>query len=189
MTNRAQQNKVEELALVLNQRIYRLRQAIQLYVAGNQTSAIQLVRPGEGFSSMAGANAILAGINRTETELLKQRSLAQREARQESDIVIGALLVLMLGMIIYGGQTLITATRSQLRSAALEAEREMTQKLREADSAAVRAAAIVTAVGEATPDLIYAKDREGRITYANPSTLATIGMSLDELLGQADRRI
>jgi PAS domain S-box-containing protein len=34
------------------------------------------------------------------------------------------------------------------------------------------------------PDLIYAKDREGRITYANPSTLAVIGKSLDDLLGK-----
>jgi CHASE3 domain sensor protein len=47
--NPAQQSNIEELSLVLTQRAYRLRQAIQLSVQGNQTSAIQLVRPGEGF--------------------------------------------------------------------------------------------------------------------------------------------
>jgi PAS domain S-box-containing protein len=182
--NPAQQSNIDELSLVLNQRAYRLRQAIQLSVQGNQTSAIQLVRPGEGFSSMAGAQAMLDKINRAENDLLAERSKQGIAARQKSDLLIAALLVLMLAMMIYGIRTLITAARSQMRNAALEAEREMAKRLRDADMAAVRAAAIVTAVGAAIPDLIYAKDREGRITYANPSTLATIGMSLDELLGK-----
>ncbi len=182
--NPEQQGNIEELGLVLNQRVFRLRQAIQLYVGGNQASAVQLVRPGEGYSSMAGAQAMIDEINALENRLLNERSAAQRLARQKSDMLIAALLVLMLGMIVYGIQTLITATRSQLRNAALEAERDLAQKLREADLAAFRAAAIVTAVGSAIPDLIYAKDREGRITYANPSTIETIGMSLDQLLGK-----
>jgi len=182
--NPAQQSNIEELSLVLTQRAYRLRQAIQLSVQGNQTSAIQLVRPGEGFSSMAGAQTMLDKINRVESDLLSERSRQGADARQKSDLLIAALLVLMLAMIIYGIHTLITAARSQMRTAALEAEREMAEKLRDADMAAVRAAAIVTAVGAAIPDLIYAKDREGRITYANPGTLATIGMTLDELLGK-----
>ena len=182
--NAAQQSNVAELTLVLNQRIYRLRQAIQLFVAGNQPGAIQLVRPGEGFSSMAGAQAMLGKINRAENELLIERSKRELQARQKSDILVAALLALMLAMIVYGIRTLITATRSQMRAAALEAEREMALKLRASDIAAVRAAAIVTAVGEATPDLIYAKDREGRITYANPSTIAVIGMPSDQLFGK-----
>ena len=182
--NPAQQSNIDELSLVLTQRVYRLRQAIQLSVAGNQTSAVQLLKPGEGFSSMAGAQAMLDRIDRVETDLLAERSRQEIAARQKSDILIAALLLLMLAMIIYGIRTLITAARSQMRTAALEAEREMAEKLREADMAGVRAAAIVTAIGTAIPDLIYAKDRDGRITYANPSTLATIGMTLDELLGK-----
>ena len=182
--NDAQQSNIGELSLVLNQRVYRLRQAIQLSVQGNQTGAIQLVRPGEGFSSMAGAQAMLDRINRLENELLAQRSRQEKAAQQKSDLFIIALLVLMLAMIVYGIHTLVTAARSQMRAAALEAERELSQKLRDADIAAVRSAAIVTAIGDATPDLIYAKDRSGRITYANPSTLAVIGMTQDELLGK-----
>lgn len=182
--NDAQQSNIGELTLVLNQRVYRLRQAIQLSVQGNQTGAIQLVRPGEGFSSMAGAQAMLDKINRLENDLLAQRSQEEKAAQQRSDLLIIALLVLMLAMVIYGIHTLVTAARSQMRAAALEAERELSQKLRDADIAAVRSAAIVTAVGDATPDLIYAKDRNGRMTYANPSTLAVIGMTQDEFLGK-----
>ena len=182
--NRAQQNNVDELALIVNQRISRLRQGIEMAVAGNQAGAVDLVKPGQGFSSMANVQAALAGINLVETDLLRQRRQSNDTAMQRADLLVGGLVLLMIGMAIYGGYTLIAATRSQLRGAALEAEREMAVKLREADSAAVRAAAIITAVGEATPDLIYAKDHEGRITYANPGTLAVIGMPLDQLLGK-----
>lgn len=180
----AQQSNIEELSLVLNQRVFRLRQAITLSVAGNQTSAVQLLKPGEGFSSMAGAQAMLDRIDRMEADLLAKRSSREIAARQKTDLLVIALLVLMLAMTVYGIRTLITAARSQTRADALEAERELAEKLGEADRAAVRAAAIVTAVGAATPDLIYAKDRDGRITYANPSTLAIIGMTMDDLLGK-----
>jgi PAS domain S-box-containing protein len=182
--NEAQQGNLDELSLVLTQRMFRLRQAIQMSVDGDQTSAVELVRPGEGFSSMAGAQEMLDRINRVENDLLAERTKSETDARQKSDLLIAALLLLMLAMVIYGIRTLVTAARSQMRADSLEAEREMAQKLIDADSAAVRAAAIVTAVGAATPDLIFAKDRDGRVTYANPSTLAVIGMTQDELLGK-----
>jgi PAS domain S-box-containing protein len=182
--NPAQQGNLGELSLILDQRIARLRQAIEMFVAGNQVSAIDIVRPGAGFSSMASAQAVLEKINGVENDLLKQRSIREREARQKSDLLVLALLVLMLAMMVYGIQTLITATRANTRAVALENEQRLTMQLREADAAAVRAAAIVTAIGQGSPDLIYAKDREGRITYANPSTLAVIGQPLDELLGK-----
>ncbi len=182
--NPTQQFNVEELAPIATQRVARLRQGIEMAVAGNQVGAIELVKPGQGFSSMVNVQAALDRINGVERELLQQRRAEALGAQQQSDLLIGGMILLMIGMGFYGGYTMLSATRSQLRSAALEAEQELTRQLRETDAAAVRAAAIVTAVGAATPDLIFAKDREGRITYANPSTLAVIGMSEDELLGK-----
>jgi PAS domain S-box-containing protein len=182
--NPAQQGNLGELSLILDQRIARLRQGIEMFVAGNQVSAIDIVRPGAGFSSMASAQAVLEKIKTVENDLLDQRSRREQEARQKSDLLILALLVLMLAMIVYGIQTLITATRSNMRALALENEQRLTMQLRDADAAAIRAAAIVTAIGQGSPDLIYAKDREGRITYANPSTLAVIGKPLEDLLGK-----
>ncbi|HEV7233731.1 MAG TPA: PAS domain-containing protein, partial [Sphingorhabdus sp.] len=182
--NRTHQNNIEELSLVLNQRLSRLRQAIEMFVEGNEVSAVDIVRPGEGFSSMASAQSMLAKINAVETDLLGERTAQEARARQKSDMLIVALLVLMLTMIVYGIQTLVSATRSQMRNEALETEQLLSNQLREADAAAVRAAAIVTAIGQGSPDLIFAKDREGRITYANPSTLRVIGKSLDDLLGR-----
>ena len=41
-------------------------------------------------------------------------------------------------------------------------------------------------IGEATPDLIYAKDLESRMIFANPAVLNAIGKSWDEARGRSD---
>jgi PAS domain S-box-containing protein len=43
------------------------------------------------------------------------------------------------------------------------------------------------ALYEATPDLVFAKDRDGRMTLANPAVLRTIGKAAGEVLGQTAR--
>jgi PAS domain S-box-containing protein len=43
------------------------------------------------------------------------------------------------------------------------------------------------ALYEATPDLVFAKDREGRMMLANPAALRTIGKAADEVLGRTAR--
>lgn len=47
--------------------------------------------------------------------------------------------------------------------------------------------ALLRAIGESTADLLYAKDRQHRIIYANPATLAAVGRSLEDLLGNDER--
>lgn len=46
--------------------------------------------------------------------------------------------------------------------------------------------AILRAVSEITPDLIYVKDRKNRLLYANPATLKTIGKPEAEILGRSE---
>lgn len=60
--------------------------------------------------------------------------------------------------------------------------------------AAARAAAalaererLLRAIGESTGELIFAKDREHRLLYANNATLAVIGKRADEVIGRSDR--
>ncbi|WP_176556194.1 PAS domain-containing protein [Rubellimicrobium rubrum] len=47
-----------------------------------------------------------------------------------------------------------------------------------------RATALLSAVGETTPDLIFVKNRQGRLLYANPATLRAIGRTTAEALGR-----
>ena len=42
---------------------------------------------------------------------------------------------------------------------------------------------VLHALGEVTPDLLYAKDRLGRTLYANPTTLAVLGCTAEKALG------
>jgi PAS domain S-box-containing protein len=46
--------------------------------------------------------------------------------------------------------------------------------------------ALLRAIGNTSPDAIYAKDREGRFVFANPAVLAVIGKPADEVIGRTD---
>ena len=181
--NAAQQANIVRLAKVVDFRLGRLQRGVDLVRAGNRAAAIDLVKDGFGKESMDEARAILADINETERALLKQQSARNNDLVTQSDRLIIGLIILMAGMIAYGLAAMISATKAQARNSIFEAERDTANSLQSANAEAVRAAAIVSAIGDATPDAIYAKDRSGRITYANPSTLAVIGKSLAELLG------
>jgi len=41
---------------------------------------------------------------------------------------------------------------------------------------------VLSAIGASTPDLVFAKDRQGRLLYANAATLAVLGRPADEAL-------
>ena len=49
-----------------------------------------------------------------------------------------------------------------------------------------RSTSLISAISDSTEDVIYAKDREGRMTFANPATLALIGKPLEEVIGRTD---
>jgi len=49
-----------------------------------------------------------------------------------------------------------------------------------------RSTAMLRAISESTGDVIFAKDFNGALTYANPATLELIGKSLTQVLGQTD---
>jgi PAS domain S-box-containing protein len=57
---------------------------------------------------------------------------------------------------------------------------------RRAEQERRHAGALLRAIGEATPDLLYAKDRESRMLYANPALLEVVGKTAEEVLGRSD---
>jgi len=56
-----------------------------------------------------------------------------------------------------------------------------------AEAQSSRLSALLATIGEASPDMIYAKDRDGRLLYANPAVSRVIGAPPDELIGQSER--
>ena len=57
---------------------------------------------------------------------------------------------------------------------------------REAKEAVRRTTALLRAIGDCTPDLMYAKDGEGRYLFANPASLAVYGKTAEEVIGRTD---
>jgi PAS domain S-box-containing protein len=49
-----------------------------------------------------------------------------------------------------------------------------------------RTSALLNLVSDSTPDMIYAKDRESRVIYANLAAQRIIGVPLDQFLGHSD---
>ncbi|MGE5450710.1 MAG: PAS domain-containing protein [Acidobacteriota bacterium] len=47
-------------------------------------------------------------------------------------------------------------------------------------------AAMLQSISDTSPDVIFAKDRAGRMRFANPAALALIGKGLDAVIGQTD---
>ncbi len=77
-----------------------------------------------------------------------------------------------------------------LRAAYAELDRrvsERTAALEHANAALHESLALFRGVAESTPDLIYVKDREGRLVMANPATIKLIGKPESEILGRTDR--
>lgn len=48
---------------------------------------------------------------------------------------------------------------------------------------------LAKAIAEASDDIIFAKDLEGRYRFANPATLAVLGVGADEVIGHTDAEI
>jgi PAS domain S-box-containing protein len=66
--------------------------------------------------------------------------------------------------------------------------RNVTAK-RVAEEAARENMAILRAISNTSADVMFAKDRQGRMRFANPATLALIGRPLDEVIGKTDAEL
>lgn len=52
-----------------------------------------------------------------------------------------------------------------------------------------RSTLLLQAISDSTGDVIFAKDRAGRLTYVNPATLALIGKPAEQVLGRTDLEV
>jgi PAS domain S-box-containing protein len=60
------------------------------------------------------------------------------------------------------------------------------QDLKEAETELRRTSALLHLIGDSTPDLIYAKDRDSRILYANRAAYEIIGRPAEQVIGHSD---
>jgi PAS domain S-box-containing protein len=60
------------------------------------------------------------------------------------------------------------------------------QDLKEAETELRRTSALLHLIGDSTPDMIYAKDRDSRILYANRAAFEIIGRPPEQVIGHSD---
>ncbi|HEX3365636.1 PAS domain S-box protein [Phenylobacterium sp.] len=93
---------------------------------------------------------------------------------------LAAVAVMLLGLLAAVWALVLFVRRLRQSDLALA---QAAVELSAAEVEARRNAAFVQGVGEATPDLIYAKDRDLRFVYVNPATVAALGRPLESILG------
>ena len=57
---------------------------------------------------------------------------------------------------------------------------------RRMDESVRKNSALIRAISDTSPDVIFAKDRDGRFQFANPATLGLLGKPLEQVLGRTD---
>lgn len=95
---------------------------------------------------------------------------------------------LMGGVMVLRDVSARRAREHSMRQAYAELDRrvgERTQALERATSALRESTALLQTFAASTPELIIAKDREGRITLVNPAALRALGMSREEVIGRS----
>jgi PAS domain S-box-containing protein len=76
-----------------------------------------------------------------------------------------------------------------LRTVAAQEQQRVARQLTEqkqALAALEESSRVLQAISATTADVLFSKDREGRLTYANPAALALIGLPLEQVIGRTD---
>ena len=95
--------------------------------------------------------------------------------------IVSALVAMLAGVLASAGAVAMLLVRS--RRSEVELARAAEDRLA-AEILARRSTAFLEGIGAASPDLIYAKDRDARFVYANAAVVATVGRPLEDILGK-----
>lgn len=93
------------------------------------------------------------------------------------------------GILVLRDASVRRARERAMRDACAELDRRVAERtiaLERAGTALRESTALLQSFAATTPELIYAKDREGRVTMINPAALRAFGVSRAEVLGRDD---
>jgi len=139
-----------------------------------------------GDGAMTAARAMIRRVLAEEQRLLLQRRRANEQVAQQSARYVVGLSAVGIGLL---GLTLafgFAAWRARDRKSLADAALAAAERQRSSEAEAVRTAAIIATIGDASPDMIFAKDRVGRMLFANQRTLDVIGKPAADVIGYSD---
>ena len=181
--NPIQQHNVTVLGTLVEARLGLLDKAVIAKSNGPFPLASDQIKTA-GDQNMAAARAEIARVTAVEQRLLAKRRAVTESVARRSIVYIVALSALGIGLLMAALVFGLAAWRAADRMRLAEAAREAIARARASEQAEARTAAIITSFGNSIPDLIYAKDVEGRMLYANPPVLALIGRPAEEVIGR-----
>jgi PAS domain S-box-containing protein len=80
-------------------------------------------------------------------------------------------------------QILAEQQRDRLES---DRQRQHAEEIARTDEELRNSTTLLKGISDSTDDIIFAKDREGRLCFANPATLVLIGKPLEQVIGRTD---
>ena len=186
MDNPRQQGVLGELSTLITQRLALAATVIAAVEAQGRSAAFDLSREDQENDLMASTRLKIAAVLAEEQRLLQVRHAisesATRAARNNN------LIALALGLLLFGvtAGAFYVGIRADLKRRIAEATMLADRTMREREAEAERVGSLLKAIGEATPAMLYAKDRQGRLTYGNPSVFSVIGKPAAEAIGKTD---
>jgi PAS domain S-box-containing protein len=115
-------------------------------------------------------------------------SVRAKQKTAEQDAVAAALRtrageievdVLRRALEIQDANRQLRAANARLAELDREREQRVDERVREG-------VALLQAISDTSPDVLFAKDREGRMMFANPAALALVGKPLEQVIGKTD---
>jgi PAS domain S-box-containing protein len=182
--NSRQQGALKELGDIVRERLESANAAIQAPRAQRHSAALNIARADREQAQMDAAHAKIDGMLAEEQRLFELRratSMAAREANYRNSLIVLALGTLFFAM---AGAAYYAAIRADIRTRISEATARANMIRAKSEAETQRVGALLKAIGDVTPAMIYAKDAQGRLTYGNPSMLRALGRTADEAFGK-----
>ena len=184
--NSNQQTNIAAVSTLIEQRLVLIAAADAVLQPRHDTSQATDQTTARGDAVMTAARSAIERVLAEERSLLMKRRAINEQVAARSSLYVVTLSVIGIALLVITISLAFSAWRSRDRMWLAMQERDAVERIRRSEAEAIRIAAVIAAIGDATPDMIFAKDRDGKMLFANQRTLDVIGKPAAEVIGRSD---
>jgi PAS domain S-box-containing protein len=172
---------IADLQRLVTQRLLALEHVGAAYDSQGLDAARVQMRRERGTEIMQAISKLTQRIDRTQAVVIEDGQVVVESNRRRT---LGALIATLTAV-----AAILTALFFGIRRAMmarLKAEAELERRVQERTTELSRQRAFLRKVVDMTPAYIYAKDRQGRFTFANEAAAQVYGTTVADLMGKTD---